>query len=266
MDQSALGQLDIIREISDALTCAGVDHWLFGGWAVDFAIGNITRRHRDVDFIAWEVDAPRITGLLRILGYQPRPAKHTEHEMNWQKSGVELQVNLITKTADGSIISPGAFSDWPWLKGCFGRDRGQIGGLSVPIVSPEGQLESKENFPKHPAGQRLRAKDVHDIRQLRMLTRSDSPEAFGVQPCHQEQRVDNYKVVLEELQRLAVPPAPEPSHLRDFRNIETSPVFSGRLLQQVVQHFSSAHFSQNEREPYGIQISVHLLPSRFLPI
>jgi hypothetical protein len=31
--QSVLAQLDIIREISDALTCAGVDHWLFGGWA-----------------------------------------------------------------------------------------------------------------------------------------------------------------------------------------------------------------------------------------
>jgi hypothetical protein len=33
--------------------------------------------------------------------------------MNWEKSGVELQVNLISKTAGGSIISPGAFSDWP---------------------------------------------------------------------------------------------------------------------------------------------------------
>jgi hypothetical protein len=43
MDQSAMAQLDIIRQISDALTCAGVDHWLFGGWAVDFAVGEMTR-------------------------------------------------------------------------------------------------------------------------------------------------------------------------------------------------------------------------------
>jgi hypothetical protein len=180
MDQSALGQLDIIREISDALTCAGVDHWLFGGWAVDFAIGYMTRRHRDVDFIVWKEDAPRVTGLLRILGYQPRPVKHLEHQVNWEKSSVELQVNLITKTADGSIISPGPFSDWPWLKECFGSDRGQIGGLRVPIVSPAGQLESKENFPKHPDGQPLRAKDIHDIRQLRMLTRPHIPEGVRV--------------------------------------------------------------------------------------
>jgi hypothetical protein len=62
----------IIREISDALTCAGVDHWLFGGWAVDFAVGDMTRQHRDVDFVVWEVDLPRITELLRFLRYRAR--------------------------------------------------------------------------------------------------------------------------------------------------------------------------------------------------
>jgi hypothetical protein len=31
MDQSTLGQLDVIREISDALTCAAIDHWLLAG-------------------------------------------------------------------------------------------------------------------------------------------------------------------------------------------------------------------------------------------
>jgi hypothetical protein len=48
--------------------------------------------------------------------------------------------------------------------------------LKVPIVSPAGQLEAKESFPKHPAGQPLREKDVHDIQQLRMLMVSDQHE------------------------------------------------------------------------------------------
>src|SRR4029453_14933098 len=30
----------------------------FGGWAVDFAVGDMTRQHRDVDFVIWEVDLP----------------------------------------------------------------------------------------------------------------------------------------------------------------------------------------------------------------
>lgn len=74
------------------------------------------------------------------------------------------------KTTDGAIISPGTFSDWPWVEGSFGKHRGRLGDVEVPIVSPEGQLESKQNFSKHPAGQPLRAKGVHDIQQLGTLT------------------------------------------------------------------------------------------------
>jgi hypothetical protein len=176
MDESALAQLDIIREISDALTCAGVHHWLFGGWAVDFAVGDMTRQHRDVDFVVWEEDLPRITELLRFLGYRARSSKHPNHQLNWEKSETEVQINLITKTTEGAIISPGTFSDWPWFEGSFGNHRGRIGDVDVPIVSPAGQLESKENFSKHPAGQPLRAKDLHDIKQLQTLTRSEQRE------------------------------------------------------------------------------------------
>ena len=176
MDQRTLAQLDIIREISNALTCARVDHWLFGGWAVDFAVGEMTRQHRDVDFVTWEVDLPRITELLRLLGYRARASQHPKHQLDWEKSGTEVQINLITQTTDGSLISPGTFSDWPWLEGSFGNHWGRIGDLDVPIVSPAGQLESKENFSKHPAGQPLRAKDLHDIKQLRTLTRSAQRE------------------------------------------------------------------------------------------
>lgn len=169
MDQSTLAQLDIIREVSDALTSAGIDHWLFGGWGVDFAVGAMTRQHRDVDFVVWEESLSRMTGLLKALGYRARSSKHPKHQLNWEKSGTEVQINLITKTPNGAIISPGTFSDWPWLAGSFGPHRGRLGDLVVPIVSPAGQLEAKENFPKHPAGQPLREKDVHDIQQLRML-------------------------------------------------------------------------------------------------
>src|SRR2546428_12391166 len=72
MDQRTLAQLDIIREISNALTCARVDHWLFGGWAVDFAVGEMTRQHRDVDFVTWLAyilpEAEGVTHLARAAG------------------------------------------------------------------------------------------------------------------------------------------------------------------------------------------------------
>lgn len=86
MDQSALAQLNIIREISDVLSRAAIDHWLFGGWAVDFAVGEVTRQHRDVDFVVWEGDLPRIIGQLKLLGYQARASKHPKDQLNWEKS------------------------------------------------------------------------------------------------------------------------------------------------------------------------------------
>ena len=166
-------QLRIIREISGAFTRAAIEHWLFGGWAVDFAVGEMTRPHGDVDFVVWERDRLRVTGQLTLLGYRVRGSKHPAHQLNWEKSGTAVQINLITRTADGAILSPGSFSDWPWLAGSFGHHRGRLADVDVPIVSPAGQLEAKENFPKHPAGRPLRDKDIHDIRQLRLLLGSE---------------------------------------------------------------------------------------------
>ena len=82
----AVTHLSMIREISDALTNAAIEHWLFGGWAVDFAVGEITRPHRDVDFVVWEGELPRITGLLESLGYRARTSQHPAHQLNWEKT------------------------------------------------------------------------------------------------------------------------------------------------------------------------------------
>ena len=43
---------------------AGIAYWLFGGWAVDFHAGRITRLHDDVDIAVWLEDVPRIVELL----------------------------------------------------------------------------------------------------------------------------------------------------------------------------------------------------------
>ncbi len=44
-------QLSAIRDLSPALAAASVDHWLIGGWAVDFACGRVSRPHKDVDLL-----------------------------------------------------------------------------------------------------------------------------------------------------------------------------------------------------------------------
>jgi len=48
----------------------GVQIWLRGGWAMDFFLGQVTREHVDIDFMAWIDDAPAITAALDADGYQ----------------------------------------------------------------------------------------------------------------------------------------------------------------------------------------------------
>ena len=42
----AADQLDAIASLDQALRAAGLDYWLFGGWAVDFWVGRLTRDHQ----------------------------------------------------------------------------------------------------------------------------------------------------------------------------------------------------------------------------
>ena len=41
---------------SDALESAGLEHWFFGGWAVDLWVGRVTRAHDDIDVLVRRTD------------------------------------------------------------------------------------------------------------------------------------------------------------------------------------------------------------------
>jgi hypothetical protein len=42
-------QFAALAAVTEAFKRAGIEHWLFGGWAVDFYLGEITRTHDDLD-------------------------------------------------------------------------------------------------------------------------------------------------------------------------------------------------------------------------
>ncbi len=46
-------QLAALARLHDLFEQAGIDHWLFGGWAVDFHLGAVTRAHDDLDIAVW---------------------------------------------------------------------------------------------------------------------------------------------------------------------------------------------------------------------
>ena len=49
-------QLAALAGIHELLEEEEIDYWLFGGWAVDFRAGVVTRAHDDLDLAVWQKD------------------------------------------------------------------------------------------------------------------------------------------------------------------------------------------------------------------
>lgn len=163
-------QLAALRDIAHALDESGIVFWLFGGWAVDFAVGKVTRQHDDIDLVLLEDDLDRAIDCLCGRGYT-RTSSRQAHQTNLDRQGLRVQLNIVKILSDGTVVSPGAFSDWPWHPSSLKGSRGSVGGLELRIVSPQSMLETKQGFPQHPSGSPHREKDLHDIRILGELLR-----------------------------------------------------------------------------------------------
>jgi hypothetical protein len=46
-------QLEALADIHRLFQRDGIEYWLFGGWAVDFHAGAVTRPHADLDIAIW---------------------------------------------------------------------------------------------------------------------------------------------------------------------------------------------------------------------
>jgi phosphorylcholine metabolism protein LicD len=62
-------QLAALAQLHDLFEQHRIEYWLFGGWAVDFHAGSVTRAHDDLDFAVWQKDHERIAALLTADGW-----------------------------------------------------------------------------------------------------------------------------------------------------------------------------------------------------
>ena len=65
MQPNASDQLAALAELHHMLQSHGVAYWLFGGWAVDFHAGRVTRAHGDLDIAVWYDERTRLAALLK---------------------------------------------------------------------------------------------------------------------------------------------------------------------------------------------------------
>ncbi len=167
-------QLRLIEEIRDILAVMHVRWWLFGGWAVDFHLGSVSRKHGDIEFSIWSVDAERVSRAFLDAGFVPQKIPFPDEAIEFTKDGQLICAVLLVDTAEG-IVVPGRWTDWPWPWDAFDGPPGRIGGLAVPVVTVEALLDRSLNYQKHaPGAPPLRERDVTAIEQMRAIIASRS--------------------------------------------------------------------------------------------
>lgn len=126
---AALGRLD------RALERLGVDYWLFGGWAVDFHAGAITRPHADLDIAIWATDHPRLARWLEADGWTHAPDPHEDGSTLYRRGDVRLEVAFLARAEDGEVHTPLRDGRASWADGAFGDDVTELRGVRARVIA-----------------------------------------------------------------------------------------------------------------------------------
>jgi dihydrofolate reductase len=157
------GQLAGLAEIAALLERDHLDYWLFGGWAVDFYAGRVTRPHDDVDLAVWLPDVPRVDQLLRDSGWEHAPEADEDGGTGYERSRVRVELTYLVRKPDGTVVIPLRSFEATWPDGTFGDDVRSLRGVSARIVSLTTLAQGKARGRDDPEGA---AKDRADSNVL----------------------------------------------------------------------------------------------------
>ena len=127
-------QLEIIEEIFALAAEAEIPLWLRGGWAMDFALGEVTREHLDIDLFAWAVDAERLTRVLTDNDYDRVPNDHPLLQLDFSpaRRGRSTSAWSPAPPPGRSLCPHGESAGKAWPEGMLDGPPGRIGRSRVP--------------------------------------------------------------------------------------------------------------------------------------
>jgi len=143
-------QLLALREITGRLDNRALAHWLFGGWAVDFYVGRMTRPHGDIDLAVWSHDADEIEALITRHGWKQAPAPDDNGGTGYEQDSIRLELTYILEGASGEVLI--AFRDGPalWSASSFGNEVRELAGVSARVI-PLEVLRRGKSTPREDA-------------------------------------------------------------------------------------------------------------------
>jgi len=165
MDDLSTEQLSALARVGDLLEDAGIAYWLFGGWAVDFYVGSVTRAHDDLDIAVWLVDLPRIGQLLDDDGWRHAPLDDEDGGTGYERGAVRLELTYLVRDADGRIFTPLRDGQAPWSEQALADDVAELQGRArlVALIPLMHGKSTPRDDPEDAA------KDRADFRQLSRL-------------------------------------------------------------------------------------------------
>jgi lincosamide nucleotidyltransferase A/C/D/E len=152
---------EALLELLRLLESAGIEVWLDGGWAVDAALGEPTRPHKDVDIIVRVPDLPILRETLGRRGFEARAGGTGSNFVLADGAGLEVDVHAIVFDREGNgVYRMENGSDWIFPAAGF-SGWGVVQGLRVRCLTPEIQVLC------HAHGYVPAEKDFDDMERLR---------------------------------------------------------------------------------------------------
>jgi Aminoglycoside-2''-adenylyltransferase len=163
-------QLAAIGELSQALDDAGLEYWLFGGWAVDFWVGEVTRVHDDIDVAAWRSDFDAVKSALTAGGWEHTPTAADLVGTRYRRGRAQVEFTFVEEGEAGEVVVPLATGAVTWSATPFGDERLQLRGVScrtIPLaILSEGKAARRQGVAEG-------AKDLADFEALSRLVERD---------------------------------------------------------------------------------------------
>jgi GNAT superfamily N-acetyltransferase len=160
MDELEPRQLHALSRVTELLEGAGIDYWLFGGWAVDFYAGSVTRAHDDIDIAVWLEDVPAVSEVLEADGWRHAPSEDDDGGTGYERGVIRLELTYLMRDDDGRIFTPFRHGRALWSAEAFADDVRELlgvrsrvmglatltGGKSAPREDPEEAAKDRADF------------------------------------------------------------------------------------------------------------------------
>ena len=149
-DVDAAEQLAALAQVLNVLEGDGIESWLFGGWAVDFHVGAVTRAHADLDLAVWAFDVERIAALLERDGWTHAPEEGEDGYTGYVRDELRLELAFLVRRDGGRVWTPlrDGFASWP--KDAFGNETGELEGVRARVIGAEALRAEKAELHDDP--------------------------------------------------------------------------------------------------------------------